>query len=61
MRSRQVKRNVKRGTDEQVVSLDLTDPKDDVIDLKLLEALERIERVRSKALSAVGSMIASTR
>jgi hypothetical protein len=61
MRSRRVKGNAKPGTDDQVVSLDLTDPKDDVIDLKLLEALERIERVRSKALNAVGSMIASAR
>lgn len=39
-------------------SLDLTE-KQDVLDLKLIEAIERIERVRSKALVAVGSMIAS--
>jgi hypothetical protein len=38
--------------------LDLTD-QPDVLDLKLLEAIERIERVRSKALMAVGTMIAS--
>ncbi len=30
----------------------------DVIDLKLIEAIERIERVRSKAMMAVGTMIA---
>jgi hypothetical protein len=38
--------------------LDLTEQRD-VLDLKLLEAIERIERVRSKALVAVGSIIAS--
>jgi hypothetical protein len=30
------------------------------IDLKLVEALERIERVRSKALAALGSMLSAT-
>jgi hypothetical protein len=31
------------------------------IDRRLLEALERIERARSKALVAVGTILASTR
>lgn len=39
------------------VSLDVTDH--DALDLKMLEAIERIERVRSKAMLAVGSMLAA--
>lgn len=39
-------------------SLDITDERE--IDLKLVEALERIERVRSKALAALGTMLSPT-
>lgn len=58
MQSRRGSRKVRSATRGQRVSLDLTD-KQDVLDLKLIEALEAIERVRSKAMLAVGSMIAS--
>ncbi|MHB8511546.1 MAG: hypothetical protein ACYDCC_05145 [Actinomycetota bacterium] len=34
-------------------------PVEQEIDLKLVEALERIERVRSKALAALGNMISA--
>lgn len=37
--------------------LKTTSPIDKEIDLKMVEALARIERVRSKALAALGTMI----
>lgn len=58
MQSRRNNRNTVDATRPRRTSLDLTE-QDDVLDLKLIEAIERIERVRSKALVAVGSMIAS--
>ncbi|MFA5889495.1 MAG: hypothetical protein WDA27_00850 [Actinomycetota bacterium] len=52
----------KRGSaiDHHRISLDVTDQQD-VLDRKMREAIERIERVRSKALLAVGSMLAADR
>ncbi|HVL33469.1 MAG TPA: hypothetical protein VM600_07810 [Actinomycetota bacterium] len=40
-----------------MVSLDTTET-DDILDLKLLEALQRIERLRSRAMQAAGMMLA---
>jgi hypothetical protein len=59
----QFKRGNRKGegaTHASRPSLDLTGQQD-VLDLKLLEAIERIERVRSKAMMAVGSMIEASR
>ena len=56
MQQRRGNRNATAATRPRRTSLDLTEQRD-VLDLKLLEALERIERVRSKALVAVGSMM----
>lgn len=50
-------RNRSGATRPRRTSLTRTDGAD-VIDLKLMEAIQRIERVRSKALMAVGTMIA---
>ena len=58
MQSRRQNRKSVDATRSRRTSLDLTEQRD-VLDLKLLEAIERIERVRSKALVAVGSIIAS--
>lgn len=60
MQSSRTRRDLTTETRGRKVSLDLTETQD-VLDLKMLEALERIERVRSKALSAVGSMLAGER
>lgn len=60
MQSSRTRRDLTTETRGRKVSLDLTETQD-VLDLKMLEALERIERVRSKALSAVGSMLAGNR
>jgi len=57
MQSSRSSRNHTAATRNRHVSLDLTEHSD-VLDLKLLEAIQRIERVRSKALMAVGSMMA---
>lgn len=58
MNARRGDKNTAAATRPRRASLDLTEQQD-VLDLKLLEAIERIERVRSKALVAVGSMIAN--
>jgi hypothetical protein len=52
-------RNRQPETRRRTVSLD--QPKDnDSIDLKLLEAIERLERVQSKALNALGSILSAS-
>lgn len=54
--------NQKRGAETAArrVSLDLTE-RQDALDRRLVEAMERIERIRSKALLAVGTMLADER
>jgi hypothetical protein len=56
MQSRRDIRNGRAETRRRTVSLD-TPKDDDTIDLKLLEAIERLERVQSKALNALGSFL----
>jgi hypothetical protein len=48
--------NHKRAARARTISLDITDRRD-ALDRRLAEAMERIERVRSKALAAVGTML----
>lgn len=58
MQSKRQHRNHGGATHARRISLNVAE-RQDVLDLKLLEAMERIERVRSKAAIAVGSMIAA--
>lgn len=60
MQSRRESGDLTAATRGRRISLDLRDQQD-VLDLKMTEAIERIERLRSKALSAVGSMLAESR
>ena len=60
MQSRRDGKALSGATRTRGISLDLTDQQD-VLDLKMVEALERIERLHSKAISAVGSMLAGSR
>lgn len=53
-------RKCESAMDHRRISLDVTDQQD-ALDRKMREAIERIERVRSKALLAVGSMLAADR
>lgn len=57
MRSRRDIRNGQAETRRRTVSLDQPKANDDSIDLKLLEAIERLERVQSKALNALESIL----
>ena len=59
MRSRRDIRNGQAETRQRTVSLD-TPKDDDSIDLKLLEAIERLERVQSKALNALGNILSAS-
>ncbi|MCA1830657.1 MAG: hypothetical protein LC663_03990 [Actinobacteria bacterium] len=59
MQSRPNKKNRTVATRSRRVSLDLTDePQSELLERKMMEAIERIERLRSKALY-VGSMLAA--
>jgi hypothetical protein len=60
MQSRRVTQNQNTATRGRRVSLDLTD-RQDVLDLKMAEVLERIERVQSMALQAAGTMLSGQR
>lgn len=60
MESRRTKGKSTGATQGRRVSLDLTD-RSDTLDLMLMEAMERLERVRSKAVLAVGTMLAEHR
>lgn len=55
MRTTRDNRKPKAATDHASVSLDLTDGQE--LDRKLAEAIERIERLRSRAAIAVGSLL----
>jgi hypothetical protein len=48
------------ATRAQRISLDSVE-QNDTLDLRMLEAMERIERLRSKALMAVGTLLAPQR
>ena len=58
MRSR---RDIRNGQSEKVTRTVSLDEKDEheTIDLKLLEAIERLERAQHKALNALGTMLGS--
>lgn len=56
MQTRRDNRKTATATRGATISLDLTDGQE-VLDRKLAEAIERIERVRSKAAIAVGSLL----
>lgn len=61
MQARTNKRNRTVATRSRKISLDLTDePQSELLERKMIEAIERIERLRSKALY-VGSMLAAER
>lgn len=55
-RSTQVKRDSRR-----VISLARMEDETSDLDQRLIEAMERIERVRSKAAFAVGSLLSASR
>lgn len=55
MQPRRENRNRHPETRRRTVSLD-KQRDDEVIDLKLLEAIQRLERVQSKALNALGAL-----
>lgn len=58
MQPRRENRNGQPETRLRTVSLEQADDKD-CVDLKLLEAIERLERVQSKALDALGAMLSA--
>lgn len=60
MRTRQQTQKQSTATRVRKVSLDTLDPQDH-LDRKMLEAIARIERVRSMALAAVGTMLSAQR
>jgi hypothetical protein len=60
MQSSRDNRNRHRETRRRTVSLDQPKDNDSIIDLKLLEAIERLERVQSKALNALGSILSAS-
>lgn len=61
MQSRRDSRNTEGATRARRVSLDLTDSSSEALDRKVMEAIERIERLRSKTLVVVGAMLAAKR
>jgi hypothetical protein len=60
MQSSRNNRNRHPETRRRTVSLDQPKDNDSIIDLKLLEAIERLERVQSKALNALGSILSAS-
>lgn len=58
MQPRRKNRNSQPETRRRTVSLDTPDAQDESVDLKLIEAIERLERAQSKALSALGALLA---
>ncbi|MCA1831572.1 MAG: hypothetical protein ABR548_00680 [Actinomycetota bacterium] len=58
MQPKRDNRNRQAETPRRTVSLDT--PEGDTIDLKLLEAIERLERAQQKALTALGAILSAS-